>query len=413
MVVISRAMTTTNPGASSNSEGVAAQSLGDSIPPYHHPAQTWSSSVPSQLLPPASPVLQTQSPALSAANGPPPTATQPFPFSPPSEHTTEAEDAFSQVFDTIEAAQHDDGWSDSGYSESSAGSASTSLSSSVRDFEFENGRRYHKFRQGHYLLPNDDLEQEREDMKHATILTVCGERLHFAPLNEDQPQQLRILDMGTGTGIWCVDMGDRYPSADVLGVDLSPHQPDWVPPNVRFEVDDLESPWLHPDNHFDLIHARHMAIAFKDWDHVLSSAHRALKPGGWIEFCELDYWPGCDDGTQTPDNQHLLWTNKVTEGLATAGVDLHGAWPLKDRIIRAGYKNVVEKIIKVPIGQWPKNTLLRKVGMYMHAVLYDGLQGRLVIWLSGMGHFSVIQLTLFRHRHGPPHQRSRLVQGTG
>lgn len=214
-------------------------------------------------------------------------------------------------------------------------------------------------------------------MKHTTVLTVCGERLHFAPLNEDQPQQMRVLDLGTGTGIWCCDMGDKYPSAEIIGVDLSPHQPDWVPPNVRFIVDDVESEWLQPDDHFDMIHLRHMAIAIKNWDHVLASAWHALKPGGWIEFHELDYFPRCDDGTQTPENQHLLWTTLVSGGLRNFGVDLHGALPLKDRVVGAGYQNITEHIIKVPIGQWPKNQLLKKVGMYMHAVLWDGLQGML------------------------------------
>lgn len=250
-----------------------------------------------------------------------------------------------------------------------------------------------------YALPNDDMENEREDMKHATVLKVCGQKLHFAPLEENQRDQMRVLDIGTGTGIWCLDMADKYPSCDVLGIDLSPHQPEWVPPvcspslltmllffaidgltifqNCRFIIDDYESEWLYPENHFDLVHARHTCLGIKNWDHVLSSAMTALKPGGWIEFCEFTYWPNCDDGTMKPENQHLYWTNLVTEGLARFGVDLHAALRLRERVENAGYKNVTEHIIKVPIGQWPKNEFLQKVGMYMHAVLYDGLQGML------------------------------------
>ena len=60
-------------------------------------------------------------------------------------------------------------------------------------------------------------------------------------------------------------VGEKFPSAHVLGLDLSPIQPDWVPPNVHFQVDDIESPWLHPRNHFDFIHARHTIMAFRDW----------------------------------------------------------------------------------------------------------------------------------------------------
>ena len=35
-------------------------------------------------------------------------------------------------------------------------------------------------------------------------------------------------------------MADKYPSTTVLGVDLAPIQPTWVPPYCHFEVDDIE-----------------------------------------------------------------------------------------------------------------------------------------------------------------------------
>lgn len=80
------------------------------------------------------------------------------------------------------------------------------------------------------MFPNDEQEQDREDMKHAMTVAVCGDKLHFAPISENPS---RILDLGTGTGIWCVDMGDAYPMAEVIGVDLSPIQPTFVPPNGK------------------------------------------------------------------------------------------------------------------------------------------------------------------------------------
>jgi hypothetical protein len=88
-----------------------------------------------------------------------------------------------------------------GYATDGASGASTSISSSVRDFAFENNRRYHKFREGSYHFPNDDLEQAREDMKHCMIVNLCDGKLHFAPLKNLQA----VLDVGTGTGIWAVD----------------------------------------------------------------------------------------------------------------------------------------------------------------------------------------------------------------
>lgn len=91
---------------------------------------------------------------------------------------------------------------DEGYTESIAGSnATTSLSSSVRDYTFENNRRYHKFHEGKYHFPNDEPEQAREDMRHCMMVHVGGGALHYAPLKNPQ----KVLDVGTGTGIWAID----------------------------------------------------------------------------------------------------------------------------------------------------------------------------------------------------------------
>lgn len=54
---------------------------------------------------------------------------------------------------------------------------------------------------------------------------LMDDQLHLAPLNEEAP--LRILDVGTGTGIWAMDVADKYPNAEVYGNDLSPIQPRW------------------------------------------------------------------------------------------------------------------------------------------------------------------------------------------
>jgi hypothetical protein len=113
----------------------------------------------------------------------------------------ESSNAAQQAQDEIEV-DFSDTATDPGYETDTLGSPSTSLRSSVRNFIFENGRRYHRFREGAYNFPNDEIEQEREEMKHAMVVNLCGGRLHFAPIGEN-PQN--ILDMGTGTGIWAIE----------------------------------------------------------------------------------------------------------------------------------------------------------------------------------------------------------------
>lgn len=111
---------------------------------------------------------------------------------------TQAEIVAHQAETTIEAGNDSE---DAGYETESESRVSTSISSSVRDYAFEHGRRYHKFREGTYQFPNDESEQEREDMKHAMVVNLCGGKLHYAPLHNPQ----NIIDVGTGTGIWAID----------------------------------------------------------------------------------------------------------------------------------------------------------------------------------------------------------------
>lgn len=47
-----------------------------------------------------------------------------------------------------------------------------------------------------------------------------------------------------------------------------------VPPNVQFEVEDMEEEWTYPDNFFDYIHMRSMSGSFMDWDKVIEQAFR-------------------------------------------------------------------------------------------------------------------------------------------
>lgn len=90
--------------------------------------------------------------------------------------------------------------SDSAFSDS--GSTSSALTESLRSSMFlsvlENGRGYHKYRDGQYFIPEDEREQERLDMQHEIFLRMMDRKLHHAPLPDNAQN---VLDIGTGTGI--------------------------------------------------------------------------------------------------------------------------------------------------------------------------------------------------------------------
>lgn len=88
-------------------------------------------------------------------------------------------------------------------------------------------------------------------------------KLHLAPLHESK----QILDVGTGTGIWAMEMAELYPQAQVTGTALSPIQPvELTPENCFFKVDDATLEWTWDEDYFDFPCERtfglHRGLAF-------------------------------------------------------------------------------------------------------------------------------------------------------
>ncbi|KAL1994792.1 hypothetical protein VTN49DRAFT_979 [Thermomyces lanuginosus] len=216
-------------------------------------------------------------------------------------------------------------------------SYSASLTSSVLEYRHENGRRYHKFRNGSYLLSNDETENDRLDMFHEMCLQLLHRKLYLAPIEKPQ----RVIDLGTGTGIWAVDFADQHPEAEVIGCDLSPIQPTLVPPNVKFLVDDIES----------------------------------VKPGGWVEFQDWDGYPHSEDGS-LDDTAILRCYHELYSAFDQAGYETRPGIKLEQWFKEAGFVNIrVEKFV-IPYGVWPKDRHLKKVGAWNQAVAEaNGFEG--------------------------------------
>ncbi|KAF5646830.1 hypothetical protein F52700_1738 [Fusarium sp. NRRL 52700] len=234
---------------------------------------------------------------------------------------------------------------------SSLRSSSTSINSSILQHSYQNGRRYHRYRHGRYPLPNDEAEQNREDMLHTMMLEATDGRLFYAPLGEN-PQ--RIADLGTGTGIWAIEIGEKYPSAEVLGLDLSPIQPTWVPPNVKFYVDDIEDEWLNGDD-FDFVHLRNMIPILKSPVNLLKQVYANLKPGAWVELQDVDGQVHTDDNSIPDDWPLKRFTEIILQAFALYETNAHAAVFGGQYLAEAGFVNIKHNYIKLPYGTWPKD----------------------------------------------------------
>jgi ubiquinone/menaquinone biosynthesis C-methylase UbiE len=238
-------------------------------------------------------------------------------------------------------------------------SETESLNSLVTRFKFENGRRYHAFQAGRYAFPNDEEELDRMDLENEIFLMLLDGKLHHAPVKGPQ----RILDLGTGTGIWAIDIADLYPSASVVGTDLSPVQPTDVPPNLQFEIDDFEQDWTFQRDSFDLIHWRLLLASVSDYPKLFRQAFQHTEPGGYLEIHDIDPGQYCDDGTLAKDSSSVRWGELFYEGCERAGRPIPPIESYKLMMERAGFIDIKEQILKRPSNIWPKDRMLKHIGM--------------------------------------------------
>ncbi|KAK6828806.1 hypothetical protein RU639_003314 [Aspergillus parasiticus] len=190
---------------------------------------------------------------------------------------------------------------------------STSLSSSALEYRHENGRRYHGYRDGSkYLL---------------------------------QTQQT-----------------DNYPSAEVIGMDLSPIQPQFVPPNARFLVDDYEDDWIYQDQ-FDFIHGRYLAGAVKDWRRLMTQAYKYTKPGGWVEFHDWDVDVYSEDGSIKGTSVEKYYS-VVCGSFTKAGFIISPGPHLGEWLQEAGFEEIHVEKYRAPVGGWPKDKYYKTIGVW-------------------------------------------------
>jgi SAM-dependent methyltransferase len=220
-------------------------------------------------------------------------------------------------------------------------SETASLASSIFEYQYENGRRYHSFQAGRYFAPDDEQEQERLDLVHHIQSMILGGELYRAPIE----RPLRILDVGTGTGIWAMDIGDKFPHADIVATDLSPIQPLWTPPNLQFEIDDCEAEWTYKEK-FDFIHIRNMGGAISDWPRLLEQALNHLRPGGWIEVGDFEVWGSTDDNSLPEDSSYNIWQNNLKKAGEKTGRIMNIIPQMKDLVTQAGFEQVQEDTYK-------------------------------------------------------------------
>ncbi|KAH0559610.1 hypothetical protein GP486_003875 [Trichoglossum hirsutum] len=210
----------------------------------------------------------------------------------------------------------------------SIASYTTSLNSSITDYRLPHAKRRGEYKRGLQEYIRTEIsrkaEKERLDILHHMTTLLLEGKLYLAPIDK-HPQ--RVLDIGTGTGIWAIEMGDEYPSADVLGVDLSPIQP-------RINI----------------------------------------KPGCWVELQDYDHDIYSEDGSLKEDSNLRQWNIDLLKAFSDMGRDASPGAHLRGWVTDAGFENVTHKVLKVPIGPWAKEKRLKDIGNLNLINLLEGME---------------------------------------
>ncbi|KAI1819537.1 S-adenosyl-L-methionine-dependent methyltransferase [Xylaria intraflava] len=144
-----------------------------------------------------------------------------------------------------------------------------------------------------YLFTRDYIDNNRINLQHYQWIELFGYHLH--PRIPVADANLRIADVGTGTGVWITDLSTRLPSTaslDGFDISLKATPPvEWLPPNVTFQLWDIKQ--AVPETlvgKYDVVHIRLLSLVLRD-DEValaLENVVRLIKPGGYLQWDEAD-----------------------------------------------------------------------------------------------------------------------------
>ncbi|ROW14650.1 hypothetical protein VPNG_03213 [Cytospora leucostoma] len=235
-------------------------------------------------------------------------------------------------------------------------SSTASLRSSILRSMEENGRKYHGYKEGKYVLPVDQQELNRQIFQYDLCLLTFDHILSFAPFTKLN----RVLDVGCGVGYWALDFAEMHPEAQ--------------PPNVQFEIDDLEESWnfSYP---FDYIHCMMMTGAFRDWSNFYRQAYENLNPDGWLEIQDIQFPLNCDDDTMLPNGALKRWSDLMVEAGEKSGFLLTTCERAGDMMHEAGFVDIVRIPYKWPINEWPREPKWKEVGKRTAVNFRDGMSG--------------------------------------
>ncbi|KAG8946816.1 hypothetical protein FRC03_001275 [Tulasnella sp. 419] len=246
--------------------------------------------------------------------------------------------------------------------------AESTKSRSGSDYSFRDtlGRTFNT-KSDAYPLPADMAEHERLSMQHRVFTGLFGGLYPAADMVDEvmNPQDNHtpwVLDLGTGSGGWAIDMAKKFPKAQVIGTDLAPPRLGnvTVPDNCSFEVHDANTPFQKWENTFDFVHCRAMASGLRDRPGFMRNVAKILRPGGVLILSNGT--PQLVDGNGVPcrvieeGKEGFRWIQKWYSACAAAFINnakMRWTHDFHEIALECPYfDDVTSKMLLMPMGNW-------------------------------------------------------------
>ena len=254
-----------------------------------------------------------------------------------------------------------------------------------------------------YMMGHSASEAERLDQQHVFFRHVVDEHL-LSPLLDQSIRSgkiRRVLDIGTGTGIWCFDAAAELQAMnlqgpiELVGVDIAESEhwkkhsvyPAGAQPGkdafatISLQVADLNddvamSKLADEHGQFDLINSRMMISAVKQgkWEAYLERIFKLLRPGGYVQLFEADMINSHAGRLNDPTvSEALVITHAVYSGM---GLDPETAVKLTVWLYQGGFVHVRDTAQWCnPITRQADGSLkIDKIIHQWHATAYQVLQ---------------------------------------
>ncbi|KAI0087505.1 S-adenosyl-L-methionine-dependent methyltransferase [Irpex rosettiformis] len=267
-------------------------------------------------------------------------------------------------------------------------------------FEERNGHLFHSHGSSPYPLPVDTYEQQRLNGQHVLLFLFLGAHFRGPVRKVLRPRsgtQRRVLDLGTGTGQWVLDMAREFPHVKFDGLDIVPIATRYPPNNVRFEMADVNQPLRYNNGTYDLVHARSISMAVHDYPTIVNQVARVLRPGGLFLACEwgrsAEMVGGLNPAEHAPCTCQFY--NMVQETLERRGIH-----PLARRISRiveesGHFKRVRTHVYEMPVGDWSRSFEMRCIGYWFRETLVQYAESMGVMMVEAGRHpvhvYAVVQ----------------------